>query len=37
MQKAALYVRVSTSEQAMHGYSLSAQEVLAERMAMLTE
>lgn len=27
-QKAALYIRVSTSEQAMHGYSLSAQEAL---------
>ena len=33
MQKAALYVRVSTSEQAMHGYSLSAQEELLRRYA----
>lgn len=33
MKKAALYVRVSTSEQAMHGYSLSAQEELLRRYA----
>ena len=33
MQKAALYVRVSTSEQAMHGYSLAAQEELLRRYA----
>lgn len=33
MKKAALYVRVSTSEQAMHGYSLAAQEELLRRFA----
>lgn len=31
--KAALYIRVSTSEQALHGYSLSAQESLLRKYA----
>lgn len=33
MQKAALYVRVSTAEQAMHGYSVAAQEALLREYA----
>ena len=32
-QKAARYVRVSTTEQAMHGYSLDAQEALLREYA----
>ena len=31
--KAALYIRVSTTDQALHGYSLSAQEELLRRYA----